>query len=361
MSTLDIRAAALATTALVSAAMLPQVAAAEQDYIGRVKTRVSTDTSDWTPWDWVTRYGTSPIPPSGFERLDSFQGRENVLQVSHRENDNLEPNDYEGQKIALEAGTTTLSGDLWIPESWRETGEYGDGDKRFQSVGLHGGDSTFPAFHFTNQGDVISKAGEGRLHVWEGGTAAGAALARHSSFHHAFTPGVDGKTNLGWVNLPDGEDGVAINYGGWNRLEIRLDAGRQTITYLLNGQVVYHWESPPEHSFETALSHAVLLGHNEDGHLDGWGYDHFWSNLVSGYNLVAGEAIGSTPGSVIIEPDDAAARTATVVDGATIGGDFSSKGGAAVHCRCGDARARRPPPDGQVHRYLRRWSHPRRR
>ncbi len=289
----------LATSALALILMAPNNAVAD-DFSGFEPFPMSTDISDWE----VDRRA-----PAVFERLDTFEGRSNVLLLGIEPPQS--PNSFERfegykQRTQVPAGNSFLRGDIWIQDGWQSgddtdyvrTGMWGDAmPEDLVAQGQYVNDAAvFPIVQFTNRDGV------GRLEVWD-------------------------TTDGGFVDLPETAD--MINYDGWNTIDMRLLPDQGIVQYLFNGQVIYTWR--PE-SLDPSLGdpnqffQMYLQGVNNDV----TSFNTYWSRLLSGLLIAAGEDVGDTPGDVVIDPNDENARNVFVIDGARIGGTILSQGGDIV-------------------------------
>ena len=128
------------------------------------------------PTGWVT----DQYDPHSFSNVGTFQGRSNVLgiEITSAQGLNDRPAAYQsafyntqGRQYALTGGAgSTISADLWIPDSWGtapglcEDRHVGTHDGRYEVTG-------YPIIGFTNFG------GAARYRVWD---RYGAGLGRLS-------------------------------------------------------------------------------------------------------------------------------------------------------------------------------------
>ncbi|HWK42689.1 MAG TPA: autotransporter domain-containing protein [Croceibacterium sp.] len=273
--------------------LMPGIASAQSGAaVVALPTAVDTDPSAWT---------LDRSAPAEFEKV-TWQGRQNVLHLG------VEPpstgtsfRDWQGyhQKLDMPAGAGSIRGDLWLDTGWMESGSSTDYVRTgiwgsVQPDGLPGyvdAQAVFPIISFTNQDGV------GRLEVWD------------------TTVNPSG----GWVDLGV-SSADALNFGSWNRLEMRVLPDADTIEYLVNGVSVYTWQMPRGDQDNIADDlWAVYLKPRNNGVT---AFDTYWSDLVKSELILDGESITAAPNG--IEVIAGGVGTVSVADGVIVQGGITT-------------------------------------
>ncbi|WP_127144971.1 autotransporter outer membrane beta-barrel domain-containing protein [Pelagibacterium montanilacus] len=242
--------------------------------------------------------------PAGFELLEEFEGREDVLALLINPPASLDSwYNWQGyqQDIDVGVGNSFLRGDLWVESGWA-TGTDDDfvHTGMWSALGSDGDIHSYPIMHFTSQG------GAGRLVVWDPSQPLGSE----------------------WIELPDTAD--LVHYDGWNTMDTRFLKDEQAVEYVFNGETVYRWELPELSEEDWPEGEQVdeflkiFLNARNNGETS---YTSRWSELMAGLFMQAGEEFTDVEGDVAIELGSTPGGSVTVGDDAEISGSVSSDGG----------------------------------